>query len=141
MKKFTAPLLFPAGIYQSISTNDLTGFDKFMRDNAGKKLCVTVTLDHPPCSPKQTRYYWGVILERISQKTGYNVKACHHLMANMFLRSKVVIDSGNGPIEAYMIRSTKDLNTKEREEYHSQICAWASRWLKCWIPLPREDEP
>ena len=81
-------------------------------------------------SDKQRRYYWGCLIKAISDYSGYTEQETHEKMKEIHLR---VTDKGS-PYN----RSTQDLNTKEREEYHEDVRRWGSTVLGLYLPLPRE---
>jgi len=82
-------------------------------------------------SLQQNRYYWGVVLKTISFDTGYTSEEMHQLMAKQFLSYEK-----NGK---QFVRSTASLNTKEFEEYMSQIRMFASAELGIFVPEPNES--
>jgi len=81
-------------------------------------------------SLQQNRYYWGVVLKALSDDTGYTAEEMHQLMAEKFLS----YEKG----EHVFVRSTTSLNTKEFEEYLSQIRLFANTELGIFIPEPNE---
>ena len=81
-------------------------------------------------SLQQNRYYWGVVLKALSDDTGYSAEEMHQLMAEKFLN----YEKG----EYVFVRSTTSLNTKEFEEYLSQIRLFANTELGIFIPEPNE---
>lgn len=78
----------------------------------------------------QNSYYWGVVLELISQHTGHLPEHMHDYFRFQFLMDREL----NFPRPI----STKDLNTQDFEEYLSKIRMFASQELGIFIPLPNE---
>ena len=60
---------------------------EYLRGLEGKEVEVTITLpkDYPQRSGQQSKYYWGVIVEMISQHTGYTPEEVHELLKQRFL--------------------------------------------------------
>ena len=74
-----------------------------------------------PRSDPENRYFHGVILPILAEYTGYT------------------IDEMKGVVKfKFNIKSTADLTTVEFEKFCSDIRAWASRDLGCYIPEPNE---
>lgn len=76
------------------------------------------------------KYYWGVVLEYISQETGENKNLLHELMKDRFIPNVVFLD-------AYDL-STASLDTVQMWEYIEMIRAWSVGFLNCYIPEPNE---
>lgn len=79
-------------------------------------------------SLKENNYYWGIVVELISQHTGFTPQETHEALKWKFLR--IV----KGKLES--CRSTTELSIAEFETFLSQIRQWASEELNCWIPEP-----
>lgn len=84
-----------------------------------------------PRSLNENNYYWGVVVEELSQFTGFTPQETHTLLKNKFL--KIV----KGKLES--ARSTTDLSVAEFENYLSQVRQWASEELNVFIPTPNEN--
>ena len=97
--------------------------------------------DKSPRSNNQNRYYWGIVLKRISEHTGFTIDETHEVLKAKFLRAWKSLDTKKGYIEVEYAKSTRDLNTKEFEDYMTQIREWASIDIGVWVPEPNEDEP
>ncbi len=81
-------------------------------------------------SLNENNYYWGVVVEELSQHTGFTPPEMHEALKMKFLR--IV----KGQLES--CRSTTDLTVGEFENYLSQVRQWASEELQVFIPLPNE---
>lgn len=100
---------------------------------------VRLTIERKPAarknsSDKQRRYYWAVICRMIGDNIGCSVEEAHDSLKAKFLSSSI---ERNGE-KFTVIHSTENLSTVEREEYHSNIREWASKFLSLYIPLPGE---
>lgn len=90
-------------------------------------------------SGQQNRYYWGVVIELLSEHTGFDREEMHEVLKHKFLRKTVWIHKKDGVEEQSVItKTTTSLTTKMFEEYLSQIRQWASADLGLFLPEPNE---
>lgn len=99
----------------------------------GQECAVTVQKNKKHRSSNQNRYYHGVVVKLVSEVTGYTLYEAHNALKMLFLRKH-----RDGMPET--IGSTKDLNTKEFEEYLENVRHWAATDLCCFIPEPNQVE-
>lgn len=91
-------------------------------------------------SNQQNRYYWGVLIDLLSEHTGFNREEMHEVLKHKFLRYTVWIPKKDNIKEQSIIaKSTSKLTTKQFEEYQSQIRQWASTDLGLFLPEPNEQ--
>lgn len=84
-------------------------------------------------SNPQNRYYWGVIIDILSESTGEDdLDAIHEALKRKFLPKRTVLGEDVSEL------STKKLKTIEFEDYMSKIRMWASRDYNIYIPEPNE---
>lgn len=76
-------------------------------------------------SNPQLRYYFGVVLDMISEELGYELEECHFLMVGMFLK----------PMGK---ETTKGLTTQDFCNYLDKIRRWAIIKHQINIPEPNE---
>ena len=95
---------------------------------------VMVVLKRPrkPRSINENNYYWGVVIQAISDETGMTPEETHEAMKWQFLRKQV------GQI--FTVNSTSILDTIAFENYVEQIRVFAASDLNIKIPLPNEVE-
>lgn len=88
-------------------------------------------------SEAANNYYWGGVIEALSQHTGYTPDEMHAICKAKFLPKKLAICDGNGEIQGeYVIGgSTTKLNVLEFGDYLAAIRAWALE-LGCHIDDP-----
>lgn len=91
-------------------------------------------------SIQQNKYYFGVVLEVLSEDTGYHVEELHEILKALFLSRAMDIRTKKGNEKVTTVRSTADLTTVEFEEYIERIRQWASSELAIWIPEPHEQD-
>lgn len=101
-------------------------------------------------SNNQNKYYWGVVLEIISDYTGYTPEEAHEMMKILFLSRLVKLKKKKAKTKrqnkakkkAFMVRVTKStasLNTAQFETYLEKIRRFAATKLDgLYIPLPNE---
>lgn len=82
-------------------------------------------------SDKQLNYYWGVIIPILCESTGYDQDSMHELIKRKFYPKVTMLD------ESVPIPS-KNMTTVQIENRNTAIREWASEFLGCYIPLPRE---
>ncbi len=89
----------------------------------------------------QNRYYWGVVIDLLSEHTGFDREEMHEVLKHKFLRKTVWIHKKGGIEEQSIItKSTTGLTTKQFEEYLSGIRQWASADLGVFLPEPNEAD-
>ena len=90
-------------------------------------------------SNNQNRYYWGVVIDLLSEHTGFNREEMHEVLKHKFLRRTLWIPKKDGIQEQSIITySTTDLTTKQFEDYLSEIRIWSSQDLGLFLPEPNE---
>lgn len=87
-------------------------------------------------SNPQNSYYWGVVIELISEHTGFTLDEVHEILKHKFLAKRVFIKSAQEYVD--ITKSTTILSTVEMEEFLSQIRRWAVIDLGISIPEPNE---
>jgi hypothetical protein len=99
---------------------------------SGQEIAVSVTKWRKPRSDNQNSYYWGCVIELLSEHSGYTPDEMHEALKQLFLTDKT--------LQIPKVKSTTDLNTLEFEEFLSKVRIWASVELQVNIPFPREYE-
>lgn len=85
-------------------------------------------------SLKQNDYYWGVVIQKISEYTGHSAQEVHELMKNLFLRDMLIVNK-----DIYRsTKSTTELSTKQFIDYIQKINLWALDRLDVNIPEPED---
>jgi hypothetical protein len=89
-----------------------------------------------PRSLKQNKYYWGVVLKKISDHTGYEAEELHEMFKAKFgIVTK--FDGFDGELIEYA-RSTKFFDTRQFSEYIDKIREFAQNKIGVYIPQPNE---
>ena len=86
----------------------------------------------------ENKYYWGVIVEILSDELGYSKFETHEILKEKFLREPKFIQTKEGMIEIWIPKSTASLSTTEFEGFLADIRGWAVADLGIVIPLPKE---
>ena len=98
------------------------------------------TPSHKERSNPQNRYYWGIVVESLSDHTGYDREEVHEIIKRKFLTEHRIIRGKKGEvIQVEVSNKTSNLDTKQFEDLMSRIRIWASRELSVFIPEPNEQ--
>ena len=96
----------------------------------GKCGSIELKRESKPRSNQQNRYYWGCVINILSDELGYTPNETHDSMRKEFLVEK----GKDGKPDK--IRSTTSLNTIEMENYMENIRKWAVAFNGTYIPDP-----
>lgn len=111
-------------------------FKEELYKNDGKEMYLTLTGEKR--SIKQNNYYWGVVIQILSDYFGYFPEETHHILKCQFLGFHTIkVKDIEYKIPA---TSTTDLGTKDMETYLDNIRMWAASEYNIQIPLPNEAE-
>lgn len=105
--------------------------DQIRRMKDGWQLEVTVQRLRATRSLAQNAYFWGVVLQTISECTGDEVDDLHDYFKKRFLPKPLGIDSNE-----VVGGSTRTLNTVQFGEYIEKIRQFAAEFLDIAIPDP-----
>lgn len=106
-----------------------------LRDGA---VLITVERVHATRSVNQNRYYWGVVVELLSDHTGYTPDEIHDVLKAKFIPKRLALSDGNGEIKGEFVigGSTSEMNKLEFGEFITRIREWAADELDVVIPDP-----
>lgn len=101
---------------------------------------VTVERKHATRSLPQNAWYWGVIVELISEHTGYTPDEVHDVLKAKFIPKKLAICDSNGEVKDELVigGTTTQLNKIQFGEYCEAIRQWAAEDLGVVIPDPSD---
>lgn len=87
-------------------------------------------------SLRQNRYYWGCVVEAISQHTGYTPEEVHDFLKAKFIPKKLALADGNGEVKDEVVvgGSTRAMDTGAFSEFCETIKQWAAAELDVYIP-------
>lgn len=102
------------------------------------EVLITITPRKAARSQPQNRWYWGVIVELISEHTGYTPDEIHEVLKAKFLPKRLAVSDDNGEIKGEFVigGTTTRLNKIEFGEYCESIRRWAAEDLGVVIPDP-----
>lgn len=108
---------------------------KRMRDG---EVLITVTRKHATRSVQANRYYWGVVVELLSEHTGYTPEEIHEVLKAKFIPKRLSVSDGNGEIKGEFVigGTTTSMNKLEFGEFITNIRQWAAEELDVIIPDP-----
>lgn len=106
----------------------------------GWQLEVYVTRRRATRSLQQNAFYWGVVMQLLSDHTGYTPDEMHEVCKAKFIPRHLAVSKGNGEIvgEFVLGGSTRSLNKNEFSEYVERVRQWAAEDLDVYIPDPNE---
>ncbi len=108
-------------------------YHKALKAFEGKPLELVLRHIRTPRSDQQNKYYWGVVVEILSNELGYSKDDLHYALREKFLNI-FAKDTLRIP------KSTTDLSTVEFEVYMTDVRRWAVEFLNISIPTPGEAE-
>lgn len=113
-------------------------YEQALRALAGRPVEVTVRRKGWKRSDRQNAWYWGQILELLSEHTGYTPDELHEYCKSRFIPKKLAICDGNGIVvdERVVGGSTTRLNTVEMADYCEAIRRFAAEDVGVVIPDP-----
>jgi hypothetical protein len=114
---------------QQIFVEELKGLDG--------DIVITVTEGRRKRSIAQNSYYWGKVIQMISDYTGDEPDNVHDFFKGRFLTDKRMIVIADEEIEAEKASTTR-LTTKGMDEYMEKIRRFAAEKLNLNIPEPNE---
>ena len=114
-------------------------FDAQIRQfREGAEVEIEVTIRQATRSLHQSAWYWGVIVESISDHTGYTPDEVHEFLKMKFIPKKLSVTDGNGEIRDEFVigGSTCKMNPSQFGEFCESIRRWAADSLDIDIPDP-----
>ena len=108
---------------------------KRMRDG---EVRVTVERTRAARSDQQNRWYWGVIVDLLSEHTGFTPDEMHEVLKAKFMPKRLAVTDGNGEIKGEFVigGTTTKLDKVAFGEYCEAIRTWAAEELGVVIPDP-----
>lgn len=119
--------------------NNRRAFDEQVRQfKEGAQVEIAVSIRRTTRSLKQSAWYWGCIVQMISEFTGYTPDEVHEWAKAKFIPKKLAICNGNGEVvDEYVLGgSTRKMNTVEFSEYCEAVRRFAAETLSLDIPDP-----
>ena len=116
---------------EKIKLRDPQAFIQKRKELEGEEVRLELEKWYKKRSGCQNRYYWGVVVDILSDHTGYTPDEIHRVLKEKFLEREAMLGEK-------VAVSTTGLTTQEFEEYMRKIRMWASSDLQCIIPQPNE---
>jgi hypothetical protein len=137
------PLVTASGYIKAgrLMVRDRKSFDSAVSGlKDGWEVELEVTRLRATRSQQANRYYWGVVIKALADRTGYTSDEIHELMKAKFLPKELAILNGNGDVVDQFVLggSTRSLDTVEFYEYVERVREWAGTELEIYIPVPDE---
>ncbi len=93
----------------------------------GQRIELTIRKERHTRSLNQNKYYWGVIIEILSNNFGYDKEEMHEALKFKFLKKHEDTD-------LVTVGSTAKLSTAEFTEYIDGVVRWAATEYQVVIP-------
>lgn len=92
-------------------------------------------------SDPQNKYYWGCVVQILSDELGYTKDEVHEMLKREFIKTILVIKNKRTGEERFIENTgtTSGLNTTNFEHFLSNVRAWASAQLGIYIAEPNEE--
>lgn len=101
----------------------------------GKRVDLSLKKHRENRSDNQNRYYWGVVIDILSNHCGYTPDEMHDALKEKFLGSHERDEHG-----LQKIKSSAKLTTDEFIRYTNEIVIWAATEMQVYIPDPSQTE-
>lgn len=113
---------------------------EYLQGLIGKKIVFSIKEHKNTRSDRQNRYYWGVVLQMLSEETGHKAEELHEIFKEKFgLKNEIYLSNKQNEMEiANITISTTKYNTAQFEEYLEKIRRWSAEFYELYIPLPNE---
>jgi hypothetical protein len=115
--------------------------DQIRQLREGCEVEIEVTRRRASRSMQQNRYYWGVVIQMLSEYTGFVPDEMHDVLKAKFIPKKLALCDGNGEVQDEFVLggSTRKMNKNEFGEYVESIRRWAAETLDLVIPDPDSE--
>lgn len=99
---------------------------------------VVVRRLHANRSQQANRFYWGVVVDILSEHTGFTPDEMHEWLKMRFIPKKLAVCDDNGEIKGEFVLggSTRKMSVKQFGEYVDDVRRWAADELGVVIPDP-----
>lgn len=89
-------------------------------------------------SQQQNKFYWAVVVELLSEHTGYTPDEVHEFLKMQFIPKRLAVADDNGEVKGEFVigGSTRKMSTAEFGKYIDSIREWAAMELGVVIPDP-----
>lgn len=104
---------------------------------------LTIERAHATRSQQANRYYWGVVIDHLSEYSGHTPEECHEYCKQRFLPKRLAVKGKNGTLDDNIVigGTTTKLNTIQFGEYVRDIRVWMLDDLGIEVPDPHEYGP
>lgn len=130
--------LFDVTIKEGVMTfADKDEFQRYWKSLSGNYQ-LSLSRRRKPRSVEENSYYWGVIVNLLSNHIGQFPEVTHEVLKSLFLKEIRFIRANDKVIKVERVKSTTELSTFEAERYYEEIRQWSQEFLDCYIPLPEK---
>jgi hypothetical protein len=104
-----------------IALDNRERFAPYLKSFEGKRIELVLREKRTTRSEDYNRYYWGIVVKMIADKTGFEPEESHEALKRRF-----------------KVQSTSKLKSKEFDEYVQGVIRWAAEFLDLPIPSPNQ---
>ena len=117
-------------------------FDALLTQVRDCRVIVSLTEEQSERSRQWEKFYWGVLVDRISLKTGHDELETHGLMKALHLPRRLHVHYG-GAVCWHCARviggTTRQLSRSEHVRFIGDVQRWAATDIDLVLPDPNEE--
>lgn len=117
-----------------ITFSDKYRWTEYLRQIEGKYVDIEVKIYRKKRTLDQNAYWWGVVMQTLSENTGYEKEEMNDLIESMFLSKELEIEG----VVYTVPGKVKNLSTVEFNELKERVQRWAAIDLGIDIPDPEQ---
>ncbi len=135
MPEFTTTGYVRSGHLEVRRLKDMKAAISRMRDG---EVFISIVSKRAARSNQQNRWYWGVIVELLSEHTGYTPDEIHEVLKAKFIPKRLAVSDSNGEIKGEFVigGTTTTLDKNDFGEFCESVRRWAADDLGVVIPDP-----
>jgi len=132
------PIILAARLERGTIRLDANRLQRLLRRRRNCDLEIIIERKHATRSLAQNAFYWAVVIQHLSEYTGYLPDEVHELLKAKFLPKRLAVTDGNGEVKDEFVigGTTTRLNKLEFGEFIANIQQWAAEALGVVIPDP-----
>lgn len=125
-----------------LKIRDLQHFNAGLSKMRDGEVLVTVSKPYAVRSKEQNNFWWGTVIERFSEHTGYSPNQMHDVLKTELIGQHMLIPDFGGVIvrEITIPGSTRKMSTVQFSELIEKAQAFGAE-LGLYVPSPNEVEP
>lgn len=132
------PIVLAAELEKGVIRTDLGHLKRLLRGRSDSELEIVIQPKREKRSAAANAYYWSVVLNAISEYSGYDPNETHEAMKALFLPKELAFCDGNGVVQGEIVigGSTRKMTVSEFYDYVERVRRFAAEKLLLNIPDP-----